>query len=118
MSYRTTPHTVTKSTPAELFMGSRLRTSMDILRPDFAQSMKKYVNTTDRSMDIVRHMVVGDEVLMRTYINRNIVKWVQETILCKLGPLTYKVQVGDCTWKRYIGQLCHAASRLNLNGQC
>ena len=41
LSYRTTPHTTTGCTPAELLMNRRLRTSLDLLRPDLRKKVGK-----------------------------------------------------------------------------
>ena len=39
--YRCTPHTVTGSTPAELLMNRRLRTPLDLLRPNLRDRVKR-----------------------------------------------------------------------------
>ena len=44
-SYRNTPQTTTGSTPAELLMGRRLRSAMDLIKPDLE---KRVVEQQDR----------------------------------------------------------------------
>ena len=39
--YRTTPHTTTGVTPAELLMGRRLRTHLDLMHPDLMTDVEK-----------------------------------------------------------------------------
>ena len=39
--YRTTPHSTTGATPAELLMRRRLRTRLSLVKPDLAQSIEK-----------------------------------------------------------------------------
>ena len=41
LSYRTTPHTATRCTPPELLMNRRLRTRLDLLRPDLRKKVPK-----------------------------------------------------------------------------
>ena len=49
MSYRTTPNTTTGVTPSELFLGRRMNTRLDILRPNLLakvtgkQTNQKYI---------------------------------------------------------------------------
>ena len=63
--YRATPHTTTKKSPAELFLGRSVRTHLDKLRPDMAfemqtrqRSQKWYRDRGSRSRDVE----VGDAV--------------------------------------------------------
>ncbi|XP_046362411.2 uncharacterized protein K02A2.6-like [Haliotis rufescens] len=101
LSYRTTPHSTTKTTPAELFMGRRIRTRLDLLRPDLASSVQRKVSP---KVDAVRHFEVGDPVLVRDYRGRT-EQWLQGVVLKALGPVTYKVQVENFEWKRHVDQL-------------
>ena len=41
LKHRATLHTSTKRTPAELFVGRRLRTRLDLLKPDMKDRMKQ-----------------------------------------------------------------------------
>ena len=41
LGYRTTPHTATGRTPAEILMGRRLRTRLDMLRPCLSAKMER-----------------------------------------------------------------------------
>ena len=102
LSYRTTPHTATGCTPAELLMNRRLRIRLDPLLPDLKKKVAK--------PDIVqqntpkRQLTVGDPVLVQDY--RKIRDpWTKGVIVSKLGPVTYRVQVEDFFWKRHTDQL-------------
>ena len=65
LSYRTTPHTATGCTPAELLMNRRLRTRLDLLRPD----LKKKVAKPGRVQPTTpkRQLTVGGPVLAQDY---------------------------------------------------
>ena len=84
LSYRTTPHTATGCPPAEILMGRRLRTRLELLRPD-------------------RGFEVGEPVMAKDYRNRGSV-WTKGVIQDRLGPVTYRVQVEKLLWKRHIDQ--------------
>ena len=102
LSYRTTPHTTTGCTPAELLMNGRLRTRLDLLRPDLRKKVAKPSSLQPRAPR--RQLSVGDPVLIRDYReSRN--PWTKGVIISKLGPVTYRVQVEDFIWKRHIDQL-------------
>ena len=44
MTYRTTPHSATNCTTAELLFGRRLRTALDITKPSSSNNMEKNRN--------------------------------------------------------------------------
>ena len=100
LHYRTTPHTVTGVTPAEL-MGKKLRTRLDAVHPNITGKMeRKCSNNISRE----RYLETGDSVLVRDYRQRKDT-WTRGIVQQKLGPYTYIVQVKDLVWKRHIDQM-------------
>ena len=65
LSYRTTPHTTTGSTPAELLMNRRLRIRLDLFRPDLRKKVAKPPSMQPRAPR--RQLRVGDPVPIRDY---------------------------------------------------
>jgi len=99
LSYRTTPHTATGCLPAEILIGRRLRTRLELLRPDLSVPMEP---KSRRMNPMVRSgFEVGEPVMAKDYRNRGSV-WIKGVIQDRLGPVTYRVQV---LWKRHIDQL-------------
>ena len=108
LTYRSTPHTTTNVTPCELFLKRRVRTRLDLLRPDCErrvcgrQAEQKYRHDQHAKQ---REMTVGQKVMaknMRPYGR----KWVSGVVVEKLGPLTYLVQVeGGLFWRRHVDLL-------------
>ena len=102
LSYRTTPHTTTKETPAKLFLGRELRTRLSALKPNLANSIQK---KQSKHVKDSRILEIGDPVLVRDY-RKDTDKWTKGVIISKLGPVTYQVELEDeIIWKRHIDQL-------------
>ena len=102
LSYRTTPHSATGCPPAEILMGRRLRTRLELLRPYLSARIEQKSRRFDPM--IKRSFEVGEPVLAKDYRNRR-TAWTKGVIQDRLGPVTYRVQVGKLFWKRHIDQL-------------
>ena len=101
LSYRASPHSTTQVSPAELFLGRRIRTRLDVLRPNLGNKIQR---KTTPSKSNVRMFQEGDSIWTRDYRGFS-EKWVHGIILHQLGPVTYKVKVGDLVWKRHVDQI-------------
>lgn len=99
LTYRTTPHSSTRRTPAEM-MGRPLRTRLDVVRPNLAQRLER----SSKQGKPTRHIEVGELVLVKDYRARK-TSWAQGVVGKILGPCTYLIHVGDLLWKRHIDQL-------------
>lgn len=108
LTYRNTPHATTKETPAMLFLGRRLRSRLDCLKPSVAgavhrsqdaQQQRRQHHAKDRQFE------VGESVLVRDY-RKGEEKWAQGVVREKTGPVSYKVNVGSPgVWKRHVDQM-------------
>ena len=103
LSYRSTPHSTTKCTPAQLFLGRQLRTRLILLRLDLRKVIQKKNIVMPSAKKCL--IAVGEPVLVRDCSSRN-GPWITGVVVEKYGPLTYKVQVGEHLWKRHIDQIC------------
>ena len=102
LSYRTTPHTATGCPPAEILMGRRLRTRLELLRPDLSARIEQKWRRMNPM--VRRGFEVGEPVMAKDYRNRGSA-WTKGVVQDRLGPVTYRVQVGKLLWKRHIDQL-------------
>ena len=105
LTYRSTPHSVTGQTPSELLLGRRIRTRLDLVRPD----RRARISRQSQGVQHPRAFVVGDLVIARDYRNVRKPGWVQGVIVSQASPVTYQVQVevGNevVVWKRHVDQL-------------
>jgi len=97
LSYRTTPHTVTGVSPAELFMKRQLRTRLSLLRPDVREAvenkqemMKSY---RDGRVPPLREFVKNERVRVKNCRGSDI-RFVPGIVVERLGPVKYLVRVG------------------------
>ncbi|XP_051983106.1 uncharacterized protein K02A2.6-like [Xyrauchen texanus] len=107
LAYRNTPHATTKESPAMLFLHRRLRSRLDLLKPNVASVVEKaqiklcqqrQVHAKDRTFS------VGDKVLVRDY--RRGKKWTPGVVSVKTGPVSYTVDVGfSVHWRRHVDQM-------------
>lgn len=95
--YRATPLACGKS-PAELYLGRKLRIRLDAIFPNLPQRSKNIENTS-------RSFSEGERVLVRVFIN-NKDTWYFGQVQKKLGSRHYTVQLDSGrTLKRHIDQL-------------
>ena len=92
--YRATPHATTDASPGELFLQRKLRTKFDLLKPDQGRlvTSRQAAQKTQSHKHTLRVFTVGSAVMVRNY--RRPDKWVPGTIVRKLGPVTYQVDLG------------------------
>ena len=106
-TYRTTPHATTDASPSELFLQRQLRTRFDLLKPDHKGLIASQQATQKKHHDghtKLRSLVVGSPVMVRDFRHHS--KWIPSTIVKKLGPVTYHVDLGGGNIvKRHIDQL-------------
>jgi len=106
--YRSTPHTVTNSSPSELLNNRRLRTILDLLHPcqtDTAKRKEQQKLSYD-SHTQPRQFGVGDAVWARNF--RQGPRWSRATVTECLGNVMYKVQLEEqprLIWRRHANQL-------------
>lgn len=103
-NYRITPHATTNTSPAELLMKRKLKSALDLVKPDLTSSVhdkqlkqKQYhdKNTKQRNFDI------GDDVFVQIHY-RNQHTWLPGTVTTITGPLSYTVLLEDGRTQR-----CH-----------
>ena len=88
--YRITPHTTTGIAPAELFMGRRLRSRLDLLFPTVSQKVEsKQLKQKEEhdSTKPVRTFSIGDIVYVEDY-TASPQKWIPRKIVEVTGPLS------------------------------
>ena len=83
---RTTPHSGTNCTPAELLFGRKLRTTLDIIKPSLSNNMEKNHNdmicrTQNRRM---REFSDGQEVFIHNFGVGS--RWISGVIVNSSGP--------------------------------
>lgn len=100
LSYRTTPHSTTNRTPAEMMSGRNLRTKLSAVHPSISDRIQKQSSSEKPT----RQIEIGEPVLARDYRHQK-ETWIAGVVSKKLGPCTYAVLVGNKVWKRHIDQL-------------
>ena len=104
--YRITPHTTTGLSPAELLVGRRLRSQLDLLHPD---SLRKASATQDKQRQKALHQSprnfnINDKVYARNYYGPE--RWVEARVIKATGPVSYVVETRSGTQlRRHIDQL-------------
>ena len=106
--YRSTPHATTGLTPTELFLGRKVRTKLDLLKPKIAEAVESKQLEQKKHYD--RHSKLcsfsnGQTVSVRDCLSSK--KWVSGVITSILGPTMYKVKLPNGSLVvRHVDQLC------------
>lgn len=94
LTYRITPHSTTGESPSQLFLGRRLRTRLDLLKPDlFIQVNNRQIDqSVAKSGSVTRHFAIGQRVLGRNYAGKS--KWVPGLSVHDWDPCLMKWRLG------------------------
>ena len=105
--YRTTTHTTTGATPAELLMGRHLRTHLDVMHPDLTTGVesKQEKQRVDRNKGTKDRTVnVEDTVFVQDLPARS--SWIPGVVTGKCGPRSYTVALSNgCVVRRHIDNI-------------
>ena len=107
LTYRSTPHATTNVAPCDLFLGRRIRTRLDLVKPNLERRVcEKQANQKQQHDQHVRlrEFTIGQQVMVRNMGPGP--SWVPGEIKQQLSPLTFLVSVADGqTWKRHVDHL-------------
>ena len=103
-TYRATLHSVTGKSPAEILLQRLPRTRLSLIHPCMPRRMSVTVEQRVGHRP-PRLFNEGQEVLLRDLRPNAPQKWRHAVILCKQGPLTYKVVVDGQTKQAHVDQL-------------
>ena len=96
--YRSTPHTVTGQSPAQLFLGRQIRNCFTLLKPNLNKAVEeqqmKQKQYHDEGRVKARVFKVNEVVLVRNW-RQGVERWIPGRIIQVKGPRTYLVRVGN-----------------------
>ena len=96
LHYRTTPHSVTGQSPAELMFNRKLRTRLDLLKPNlgsYVRSQQENQKSVHDQHSKQREFAVGVQIFMRNFGPGN--SWLPGKVVQQRGPLSYLVKLED-----------------------
>ena len=107
--YRITPHSTTGLPPAEMLMGRRLRSRLDLLFPDVSQWVETQQQRQKHSHDSTkpkRTFSIGNLVYAENFSVPSTVKWLSGKVVQVTGPLSYSIELlSGGTVQRHVDQL-------------
>ena len=107
LCYRSTPHATTDLSPSELFLQRKIRTRLDLLKPDVETLVASKQACQKKHHDShakYRQLSPGQLVMARDF--RSTSKWIPGAIVDRTGPLSYTVKLGNGKIiRRHIDQL-------------
>lgn len=108
LSYRSTPHSVTGKTPAELLFNRKLKTRLSLLKPHISSikdKEEKHLLSFHELSKNTRNFYPGDLVWVRNFQQRGD-KWIKGTIIKRISLVLYEVQLLDGRLvKKHIDQI-------------
>ena len=96
LKYRTTPHTTTGATPAELLMKRKLRTKLDLVVPNTASLVRQKQEHQKQTHDHHaknRDFEASDPVFIKDFSSPK--SWQKGTVVQTTGPVSALVELPD-----------------------
>ena len=106
LAYRNTPHSTTGEPPSQLFLGRRLRTRLDLLKPDLSVQINNHQidQSVTKGGSIMWHFSISQRIIAQNYNGKS--KWIPGIVRAQLGPLSYEVEIGpNLVWHRHTDQI-------------
>ena len=112
LKYRVSPHSTTGVAPAELMFGRKIRTVLDLVRPE--KSMKQTVLSKQETQksnydaSIPRQLQLQPEspVMVRNYSTISKDRWIPAKVVKQTGPVSYKCELpGGTVIRRHQDQI-------------
>ena len=91
--YRTTPHSTTGVSPAELLMGRKLRSHLDLVQPDLSSRVLKRQAAQKAGHDKERTIEIDDQVYVRNFGSGP--RWLPGVVTAKHGSRMFEVKLND-----------------------
>jgi hypothetical protein len=112
MQYRVTEHPATGVAPAQLMLGRKPRTKLDLIRPEVGKTMiehreaytKRMIRNHDKKCREKTFKEL-DVVMVKNYREGH--KWVKGVVIKVCGARWYRVKTDCGTWKRHANQIKH-----------
>ena len=100
-AYRNTPQTTTGVSPAELLLGHRLRSRLDLLKPDLQASVldKQQQQKEQHDRRSKKREFRPKDLVFKNF--RSGPKWLAGVIKKRTGPVSYLVRVSGFLWRRH-----------------
>jgi len=112
-TYRITAHGTTGSAPSEMLMKRKVKTLLDLLRPNPDSHVRASQEKQKKNFDgriPVREFRANQNVWVQTF-SKNSPKWSLGTVIKPVGPVSYEVRVDGRVMKRHVDHmLCGEAS--------
>ena len=96
--YRIIPHSTTGIPPAELLMGRRLRSRLDLLQPNLTSKVQQSQLTQQQNHGTkkpYRQFVEGDLVYAENFSATSDIKWFPGKVTKITKPLSYVIELSD-----------------------
>ena len=109
MTYRVAPQSTTEVLPAELLLGRRPRTRLDLIKPNTAERVKQRQLIQKAGHDVktkTRVFHKADTVFAKNFGSGR--RWLPGKMIEVTGPVSFRVKLSDGRQHRYHqGQLRH-----------
>ena len=105
---RSLPHSTTGLSPAELMLGRKMKTHLDLLHPQLQERVQKKQSQQKKCHDTSsqhRDIIVGDNVFAQNFSSRG-ERWIYGVICEKTGPYSFKIKtISHGIIRRHLDQI-------------